>query len=185
MKSPTTVDDACDTKPPPNVPRPVSPSVDERVVAPVTPKVPPNVPLPPVKVPILALLEKSADELAVVLKKEVEVACVRVTLPVNVFAPVQLLMSASSVEEAAVTVMDEPRAKSVPLIVPKEPLIKPEPMVVVDTTRPFSSVARSAEVRLVTCKLVVVAFTAKVLEAMSRVPLSHIGVVVLCTATPS
>ena len=166
-KSPTTVEEAWETKPLPKVPRPV------------------NVPLPPVKVPILALLENRALELAVVLKKEVEVACVRVTLPVNVFAPVQLLMSASSVEEAAVTVMDEPRAKSVPLIVPKEPLIKPEPMVVVDTTRPFSSVARSAEVRLVTCKLVVVAFTAKVLEAMSRVPLSHIGVVVLCTATPS
>ena len=103
----------------------------------------------------------------------------------NDCSPVHVLVLARSVEDAAVTVIELPRAKSVPLMVPRDPEMRPEPMVVVDTTRPFSSVARSAEVRLVTCKLVVVAFTAKVLEAMSRVPLSHIGVVVLCTATPS
>ena len=71
LKSPTTVDDACDTKPPPNVPRPVkveapvTPSVEESVVAPVTPKVPAKEPVPPTNVPIVALFEKRSVEVAV------------------------------------------------------------------------------------------------------------------------
>ena len=131
------------------------------------------------KVPIAAVLEKNAEDDAVVLKRAVEVACESVTFPVNVFALLQLLMSARRVEEAAVTVIELPRAKLVPLIVPSDPLIKPDPIVVVETTRPFSSVARSAEVSDVMCKFVVVAFTASVDDAISCVPLSHSAVVVL------
>ena len=44
------------------------------VVCPVTPSVPAKVPLPPVSVPIAAVLEKSAELDAVVEKSDVEVA---------------------------------------------------------------------------------------------------------------
>jgi len=70
-------------------------------------------------------------------KKEVEVACVSVTLPLKVLVPLHVLVSERRVDDAAETVMDEPRAKFVPLIVPNEPLIKPEPIVVVETRSPF------------------------------------------------
>ena len=120
--------------------------MDESVAAPVTPSVPVNDPLPPVKVPMVALLLYKLVELASVAKKFVVVAFVRVTFPVNVLTPVHVLVFASNVEEAAVTVIEEPRLKSVPLIVPKEPLMSPEPIVVVETTRPFESVERSADV---------------------------------------
>jgi len=50
LKSPTTVDEACETKPLVNVPNPV------KVDAPVTPSVPPNVPLPAFRVPILPVV---------------------------------------------------------------------------------------------------------------------------------
>ena len=137
LKRPTTVEDACETKPLWKVPRPTRLRVDESVATPVTPSVPANDPLPPVNVPTVALFVNKFVELAVVVKKEVEVACVSVTLPVKVLVPLQVLMSESRVEEAAETVIDEPRAKLVPLIVPREPEMRPEPMVVVDTTRPF------------------------------------------------
>src|SRR3989338_7301315 len=65
LKSPTTVEDAWETNPELNVPSPVSPSVEESVVAPVTPRVPAKEPLPPVNVPMVAALEKSDVEVAV------------------------------------------------------------------------------------------------------------------------
>ena len=79
-----------------------------------------------------------------VIAKDVEVACVSVALPLKVFTPVQVLVFARRVEDAAVTVIEAPRLKSVPLMVPREPEMSPEPIVVVDTTRPFESVARRA-----------------------------------------
>ena len=81
-----------------------------------------------------------------VIAKDVEVACVSVTLPLKVFTPLHVFVLASKVEEAAVTVIESPLPKFVPLIVPSEPLIKPEPIVVVETTRPLLSVERSADV---------------------------------------
>ena len=128
------------------MPRPVSPSVEESVVAPVTPSVPANEPLPPVRVPTDATFAYKFVELAVVVKNEVDVACVSVTFPLKVLTPLQVFVLASNVEDAAVIVTESPRAKFVPLIVPKEPLMSPEPIVVVETTRPFESVERSADV---------------------------------------
>ena len=94
--------------------------------------------------------------------------------------PVHVLLLARRVEDAAVTVTLEPRAKSVPLMVPSEPEISPEPIVVVDTSFPFSSVESRAEARKEKyCDPVDVAFTASVEEAMRRVPFSHSAVVVL------
>ena len=118
------------------MPRPVSPSVEESVVAPVTPSVPANVPFPPLSAPIVALFENRFVEEAVVVKNEVDVACVSVRLPLNVFTPLHVFVLASKVEDAAVMVILDPRAKSVPLIVPSEPEINPEPMVVVDVRGP-------------------------------------------------
>ena len=164
LKSPTTVDDACETKPVPKVPSPVN------VDAPVTPSVPLNEPVPPVKVPTAAVLLKRFVELAVVLKSAVEVAFVKVTLPLNVFTPLQVFEFASKVEDAAVTVIAVPGTTLVPLIVPKE---------VVAKTRPLPSVARRAFARLLICRFVVVAFTASVEEAINCVPFNHKGVVVL------
>ena len=92
----------------------------------------------------------------------------------------QAFLSASAVEEAAVTVIEFPLAKFVPLIVPRDPEISPEPIVVVDTSFPFSSVESRAEARKEKyCDPVDVAFTASVEEAMRRVPFSHSAVVVL------
>jgi len=100
LKSPTTVEDACETKPVPKVPSPVN------VDAPVTP---------------------SVEE--------------------KTFAPEKVFTSASKVDEAAVMVIDPPRESDVPLIVPNTPVMNPDPTDVVDTSLPFSSVARSADVR--------------------------------------
>jgi hypothetical protein len=103
----------------------------------------------------------------------------------NWFKPVHELLFARSVEEAAVIVMEPAAASEVPLMVPREPVRRLVPIEVVATTRPFWSVARSAEAREVMCKLVVVAFTASVEEAMSCVPLSQRGVVVDWFAVPA
>jgi len=88
----------------------------------------------------------------------------------NVFNPVHVFTLARSVDDAAVTVIAVPGTTLVPLIVPKD---------VVEKTRPLPSVARSALARLLICKLVVVAFTASVEEAMSCVVGRYKGVVVL------
>lgn len=185
LNSPTTVEEACEINPEVNVARLETPSVLESVAAPVTPSVPAKEPFPPVNVPIVPAFVKRFVELAVVLKNEVEVACVNVTFPLKVFVPVHVFVSERSVDDAAVTVIVEPLAKFVPLIVPSDPEMSPEPIVVVEITRPFSSVERSAEVSDVICKFVVVAFTARVEEAMSCTPLSHKEVVVDCTAAPA
>jgi hypothetical protein len=103
----------------------------------------------------------------------------------NWFKPVHELTSESAVEDAAVMVMEPAAASEVPLIVPREPVRRLVPIEVVATTRPFWSVARSAEAREVMCKLVVVAFTASVEDAMSCVPLSQRGVVVDWFAVPA
>ena len=55
----------------------------------------------------------------------------------KVLSPVHVLLLAKSVLEAAVTVIESPRLKAVLLIVPKEPLMNPAPIVVVETTSPF------------------------------------------------
>lgn len=65
----------------------------------------------------------------------------------NVWSADQVLRSVNNVDDAAVTVMLLPRAKFVPLMVPRDPEIRPEPMVVVDTTRPLESVAKRADVK--------------------------------------
>jgi len=78
----------------------------------------------------------------------------------NVLRPVQVFTLASKVDDAAVTVIAVPGTTLVPLIVPKE---------VVANTRPLPSVARRALVRLLTCRFVVVAFTASVEEAINCV----------------
>ena len=144
LSRPTTVEDACETNPDVNVARLETPRVDESVVALVTPSVPPKDPLPAVRVPTVPELLYKLVELASVAKKLVEVAFVRVTFPVNVFTPVHEFVSLKSVDDAAEIVIELPRAKLVPLMVPSEPLINPEPIDVVETTRPFSFVASSA-----------------------------------------
>ena len=78
----------------------------------------------------------------------------------KVFNPVHVFTLASKVEDAAVTVIAVPGTTLVPLMVPKE---------VVENTRPLPSVARRALVRLLTCRFVVVAFTASVEEAINCV----------------
>jgi len=86
----------------------------------------------------------------------------------NDWRALHVLMSASAVDDAAVTVIEAPRLKSVPLIVPSDPEMSPEPIVVVDTSFPFSSVESRAEARKEKyCDPVDVAFTASVEEAMS------------------
>lgn len=106
-------------------------------MAPVTPRVPANVPFPAVSVPIVAAFVNRFVDEAVVVKNDVEVACVRVTLPEKVLTPVQVLVSESNVLDAALIVIELPRAKFVPLIVPREPEMRPDPIVVVDVRRPF------------------------------------------------
>ena len=68
---------------------------------------------------------------AVVPERSVVVALANVLRPVHVFT------LARSVEDAAVMVIESPRLKAVLLIVPKEPLMNPAPIVVVETTSPF------------------------------------------------
>jgi len=53
-------------------------------------------------------------------------------------------LSPSAVDDAAVIVTEAPRAKLVPLMVPSDPEINPDPMVVVETSKPFSFVVRRA-----------------------------------------
>ena len=179
MKSPTTVEDACETKPFVKVARLETPSVEESVAAPVTPSVLENVPAPPVNVPNVPALEKRFVELAVVLKSAVEVVFVKVTLPEKTFTPLHVFELASKVEDAAVMVIDPPRLNVSPLIVPNTPVMNPDPTDVVDTSLPFSSVARRALVKEEKYWLpVVVAFTASVDDAINCVPFSHSGVVV-------
>ena len=55
---------------------------------------------PAVRKPIVPALEKRFVEEAVVAKKVVEVALPKVTFPVNVLAPLHVLVSERSVEEA-------------------------------------------------------------------------------------
>ena len=73
---------------------------------------------------------------AVVEKRLVDVAFENTLLPENV------LLSASSVEEAAVTVIESPRLNVVPFTVPREPVSKFVPILDVATTLPFWSVPR-------------------------------------------
>lgn len=131
-------------------PVPLPTKMPESVLEPVpplpTPRMPDSLSTP---IEVVATIDPSAfvERIAFVrfvIAKEVEVACESVTFPVNVFAPLQVLMSERSVEDAALIVIELPRAKLVPLIVPREPEINPEPMVVVETTRPFSLVASKA-----------------------------------------
>ena len=62
--------------------------------------------------------------------------------------PVHVLVFASKVEEAAVMVNVPPAVIAVELIVASVPVNNPAPIVVVDTSFPFSSVERSADVRV-------------------------------------
>lgn len=70
VKFPITVEEACDTKPFWNVARPVTPSVEPKVLAPET-----------ANVPTFAACEKRFVLEAVVAKKFVEVAFVSMVLP--------------------------------------------------------------------------------------------------------
>src|SRR3989344_1501064 len=79
----------------------------------------------------------------------------------KVLSPVHVFEFANNVEDAAVTVMLPPAERAVPLMVPNVPVNNPAPIVVVDTTRPFTSVASNAEASEEICKLVVVAFVAE------------------------
>jgi hypothetical protein len=89
----------------------------------------------------------------------------------NVWSALQVFASARSDDDAAVIVMEEPRLKVVPLIVPKEPETSVEATDVVAYTEPSAFVARSAEGVFVTAKLVAVAFVvvSPPLNAMSVV----------------
>ena len=64
----------------------------------------------------------------------------------KVFWPLQVLLFARSVEEAAVTVIESPLAKVVPLMVPSVPEMYPAPTVVVPTICPEELVERRASV---------------------------------------
>ena len=65
----------------------------------------------------------------------------------KMLSPVNVLLFARSVEEAAVTVIESPLAKVVPLMVPSVPEMYPAPTVVVPTICPAELVERSASVR--------------------------------------
>src|SRR3989344_1443293 len=75
--------------------------------------------------------------------------------------PLHVFTLASSVDDAAVTVIESPRLNAVPLTVPRLPVMKPAPTDVVPVTRPLASVASNAEASEEICKLVVVAFVAE------------------------
>jgi len=89
-----------------------------------------------VTVPALRFVLKRFVLDAVVEKRLVDVAFENTLLPENV------LLSASSVEEAAVTVIESPRLNVVPFTVPREPVSKFVPILDVATTLPFWSVPR-------------------------------------------
>jgi hypothetical protein len=99
VKVPTTVELACDTKPFVNVPRPVC------VSAPSTESE-----------PNCAAEAKRFVLDAVVEKKLVEVAFASVVLPEKVLAPENVLLLASSVDDAAVMVMSLVPSNAVPLM---------------------------------------------------------------------
>ena len=92
VKLPTTVEEAWETKPAVCVSSPVIPRVDPKSPAPVT-----------VKAPTL-----------------VDDACERKPEP-KFCSPVHVLLLLRSVEDAAVSVIEEPLVKGVPLIVPSVP----------------------------------------------------------------
>ena len=97
----------------------------------------------------------------------------------NALRPENVLALERSVEDAAVIVIDPAALKLVPFMVPSAPERRPVPIVVVDTSLPVVSTARSAEAREEKyCEPVVVAFTASVDEAISCVPFNQRGVVV-------
>jgi hypothetical protein len=73
----------------------------------------------------------------------VDVAFVSVTLPVKVLVPEKVLESVRRVDDAAETVMESPLLNVVPLMEPREPVMRVEPMLVVAMTEPFAFVARS------------------------------------------
>src|SRR3989338_6483674 len=93
-----------------------------------------------VSVPMFAVCENRFVDDAMVEKRFVVVAFENTLLPENV------LLSASNVEEAAVTVMLSPRLNVVPFTVPREPVSKFVPILDVATTLPFWSVPRREEV---------------------------------------
>src|SRR3989344_998306 len=95
-RRPTTVEEAWDTYPLSNVPNPV------KVEAPVTESVEENAPVPPVKEPMVALLEKKFVEEAVVEKRAVVVAFVAERLPVRVSRAPSNVRFAESVKAPAV-----------------------------------------------------------------------------------
>ena len=78
----------------------------------------------------------------------------------NAFVPEKVLLFARSVELAAVTVIESPLLKVVPFTVPREPVMRPEPIEVVATTTPCAFVERRALVRPVKPSAVVVALFA-------------------------
>ncbi len=84
--------------PPLNVESPVAESVDERVMAPVTPSVPPTVVLPKVAPPTASVVAKRLVEEAVVAKKLVEVAFV------NTAVVLKKLVEVAEVEVESVVV---------------------------------------------------------------------------------
>ena len=65
------------------------------------------------------------------------------------WSPVQVLLFARSVEDAAVIVMDPPLLNVVPLMVPREPVKRLVPIEDVATTLPVESTPSTAEARLV------------------------------------
>ena len=156
-KVPTTVEEACDTKPLGRVRRLVT--VND----------------PAVSVPIVAVLALRLVEVAPALKvarppkydarvvvappKMVRpVVCVPLPivvearmrlLPLKMLLPLKVLLFERSVDEAAVTVMEPPTLSDEPLMVPRVPVRRLVPMDEVETTFPVASVPRSDEVRLV------------------------------------
>ena len=74
--------------------------------------------------------------------------CVVEALP-KMLRPVQVLLFARRVEEAAETVIESPLEKVVPFTVPRGPVMRLVPILEVATTLPFWSVPRSELVRLV------------------------------------
>ena len=84
---------------------------------------------------------------AVVEKKFVDVALANVVLPVKEFTPLNVLLFARSVEDAAEMVILLPLVKGVPLMVPRVPVKRLVPIDDVATSLPVLSVLRSALVR--------------------------------------
>ena len=85
----------------------------------------------------------------------------------NVLVPEKVLLSLRSEEEAAEMVMFEPRLKVVPLIEPRDPLMRLAPIVDEAITLPVSSTARSADARFPIVKL---SAERLVVEAVAKYP---------------